>query len=73
MSPVAYPAEQPGGISGRGDVIVVDHTTDNNLMTFRMTHADVRMLAAEKDFKMDGHASALAPSSSRRPTAPPME
>ncbi len=55
MTRVQYPAQAPGGISGRGDVIVVDHTTDNNLMTFRMTHPDVRMLAAEKDFQMGGH------------------
>lgn len=56
MSPVTYPAKASGGINGKGDVVVVDHTTDNNLMTFRMTHADVRMLAAEKDFEMDGHS-----------------
>jgi len=55
MTRVQYPAQAPGGISGRGDVIVVDHTTDNNLMTFRMTHPNVRMLAAEKDFQMSGH------------------
>jgi hypothetical protein len=55
MTPVGYPARAPGGISGRGDVIVVDHTTDNNLMTFRMRHANVRMLAAESDFRMADH------------------
>jgi len=56
MSPVTYPARAPGGISGRGDVIVVDHTTDNNLMKFRFAWANVRMLAAEQDFELSGHA-----------------
>lgn len=56
MSRVTYPVSASGGINGRGDVIVVDHTTDNNLMAFRFKHAGVRMLAAEKDFEMAGHA-----------------
>ncbi len=43
-----------GGISGRGAIVVVDHTTDNNLMRFRFANADVRMYAAETDFEMDG-------------------
>ncbi|HSM60636.1 MAG TPA: M14 family zinc carboxypeptidase [Longimicrobiales bacterium] len=55
MTPVTYPARAPGGISGRGNVIVVDHTTDNNLMAFRFRHADVRMLAAEEDFELNDH------------------
>lgn len=54
MTRVAYPATVEGRIADRGDVIVVDHTTDNNLMTFRMRHAGVRMLAAEQDFEMGG-------------------
>jgi hypothetical protein len=56
MSPLSYPVEQAGSLDGRGDVIVVDHTTDNNLMTFRLKNAGVRMLAAEEDFEMDGHS-----------------
>jgi hypothetical protein len=44
----------PGGVSGRGPVLVVDHTTDNNLMAFRFRHAGVRMLAAEQDFRLSG-------------------
>jgi hypothetical protein len=55
MSRVAYPVKATGGVNGRGNVIVVDHTTDNNLMAFRFRHAGVRMLAAEKDFEMSGH------------------
>ena len=54
MTLLTSPARTPGGISGGGDIVVVDHTTDNNLMAFRFRHTDVRMLAAEKEFEMDG-------------------
>ncbi len=47
--------QAPGGVRGRGPVLVVDHTTDNNLVTLRFRHAGVRMLAAERDFRLDGH------------------
>ena len=47
-------ARASGGISGSGTTIVVDHTTDNNLMSFRFAHADTRMYAAEADFEMNG-------------------
>jgi hypothetical protein len=56
MTRLTEPARPPGNVSGRGAVLVVDHTTDNNLMSFRFRHADVTMLAAEEDFEMDGHA-----------------
>jgi zinc carboxypeptidase len=48
-------ARASGGIDGRGSIVVVDHTTDNNLMKFRFTHASTQMYAAEADFEMDGH------------------
>ncbi|MEQ9400440.1 MAG: M14 family zinc carboxypeptidase [Longimicrobiales bacterium] len=54
MTRVTGPVRAPGGISGGGSVVVVDHTTDNNLMAFRFRHAGVRMLAAEEDFEMGG-------------------
>ncbi len=44
-----------GGIAGAGNVIVVDHTTDNALMTFRFRNHEVKMLAAEDDFEVKGH------------------
>jgi len=47
-------ARAAGGIEGTGSTIIVDHTTDNNLMTFRFKHADVRMQAAEADFEAGG-------------------
>jgi hypothetical protein len=48
-------ARAPGGISGGGSIVVVDHTTDNNLMKFRFLHSAMTMHAAEADFEMDGH------------------
>ena len=56
MTPVTAPVRAPGGVAGRGAVMVVDHTTDNDLVRFRFRHAGVRMLAAEQDFEMGGHA-----------------
>jgi len=48
-------AKAPGGIEGAGSVLVVDHTADNNLVTFRFKHKDVKMAAAEDDFELSGH------------------
>ena len=48
-------AKVPGQITGSGEVLVIDHTTDNTLVQFRFKHRDTRMLAAEDDFELDGH------------------
>ncbi|MEZ4416446.1 MAG: M14 family zinc carboxypeptidase [Gemmatimonadota bacterium] len=56
MSKVTSDVLAAGGVSGRGDVLVVDHTTDANLMAFRYRHAGVSMQAAERDFDLDGHS-----------------
>jgi hypothetical protein len=45
----------PGGVEGTGKVLVVEHTGDNNLVTFRFRNPRVKMLAAEEDFELDGH------------------
>ena len=37
-----------GTITGTGRVLIVDHTTDNTLVTFRFQHEDVKMSAAEQ-------------------------
>ncbi len=55
MALLSADAKAPAGIEGSGGVLVVDHTTDNNLMAFRMRNKDVKMLAAEDDFELDGH------------------
>src|SRR5688572_9976631 len=54
MTMLAADAKAPGGIEGTGNVVVVEHTTDNNLMKFRFANAKVRMLAAEDDFDLAG-------------------
>ena len=44
-----------GTITGTGRVLIVDHTTDNPLVTFRFQNAGVKMSAAEKEFDAGGH------------------
>jgi hypothetical protein len=56
MRMIAADVTAPGGVEGTGRVLVVDHTADNNLMAFRFRNAGVKMLAAEEDFSLDGHA-----------------
>ena len=54
MALITADAKAPGGIEGTGPVVVVDHTTDNALVTFRFKHANVKMQAAEADFEAGG-------------------
>lgn len=54
MTRLTAPAKAPGGVVGNGPVVVIDHTTDNNLMTMRFRLKDVRMLAAEEQFEAAG-------------------
>jgi zinc carboxypeptidase len=56
MTAVTADVRAPGGIEGTGPVIVVEHTADTSLVSFRFKHAGVRMLAAEEDFTAAGHA-----------------
>jgi hypothetical protein len=47
-----------GAIAGAGETgktLIVDHTTENSLVTFRFTHANVKMAAAEREFDAGGH------------------
>ena len=55
MTTVTDPVRAAGGVDGTGNVFVIDHATDNSLVTFRFRHAGVRMLAAEEDFEAGGH------------------
>ena len=54
MTKVTGPVKANGGIEGTGNTLVVEHTADNNLVTFRFKNADVKMLAAEEDFELNG-------------------
>jgi Zinc carboxypeptidase len=55
MAMLTTDAKAPGVIEGSGPILVVEHTTDNNLMAFRFKHKDVKMQAAEDDFELSGH------------------
>jgi hypothetical protein len=54
MTMLTADAKAPGGIEGSGGTVVVEHTADNNLVSFRYKHPNVRMLAAEEDFDLNG-------------------
>ena len=54
MTLVSGPVKAAGGIEGTGSTLVVEHTADNALVTFRFKNADVKMQAAEEDFELNG-------------------
>ena len=54
MALLTKDAVAPGGIEGTGPVVIVDHTTDNNLITLRFKHKDVKMQAAQAEFEAGG-------------------
>ncbi len=54
MTRLTAPAKATGGITGTGPVVVIEHTTDNNLMAMRFRLKDVRMFAAEEAFEAGG-------------------
>lgn len=54
MTRLTAPARAAGGITGNGRVVVVDHTTDNALVTMRFRLKDVPMRAAQADFEAGG-------------------
>jgi len=55
MTPVTGPVKAAGGIEGTGSTLVVEHTADNTLVTFRFKNPNVKMSAAEEDFEAAGH------------------
>jgi hypothetical protein len=59
MTLLTTEAKAPGGIEGTGGVLVIDHTADNNIVTFRFRNKDVKMLAAEDDFELGGPSTGL--------------
>jgi hypothetical protein len=74
MTLLTADAKAPGGIEGTGSVLVVDHTADNNIVTFRFKNKDVKMLAAEDDFELGGHTfragSIIVPNADRAKLEP---
>jgi hypothetical protein len=55
MTLISANVRVPGQIDGNGDILIIDHTTDNALMSFRFKNARIKMLAAEDDFEVRGH------------------
>ena len=55
MTAVAKHVTAPGGLDGTGSVAIVEHTGDNNIITFRYKLKDVKMQAAEADFEVNNH------------------
>ena len=45
----------PGTITGTGSTLVIEHTTDSTLVTFRFANARMKMSAAEQAFELGGH------------------
>jgi hypothetical protein len=54
MAALTADIRAPGGVEGSGPVLIVDHTTDNALVTFRFKHQEVAMEAAEEAFDAAG-------------------
>ncbi len=54
MTPVTAPVRAPGGVTGSGPTIVVEHSGDNLLAQFRFQFATVKMSAAEAEFEAGG-------------------
>ena len=54
MKAVTAEVTAPGGITGSGNVVVVENTSDNNLVTFRYKFPNVKMQAAEEEFEANG-------------------
>jgi hypothetical protein len=54
MTKITGPVKANGGVEGTGTTLVVEHTADNNLVTFRFKNPDVKMAAAEEDFQLNG-------------------
>src|SRR4051812_7126992 len=74
MTMLTGDAKAPGGIEGTGGVLVVDHTGDNTVVSFRFRNKDVKMSAAEEDFELAGHkfraGSIIVPNADRAKLEP---
>ena len=44
-----------GTIAGTGRALIIDHTTDNTLVTFRFQNKNAKIWEAEEPFDLDGH------------------
>jgi hypothetical protein len=74
MAVLTSDAKASGGIEGAGGTLVVEHTGDNSIVTFRFKNKDVKMQAAEDDFEIGGHkfraGSIIVPNADRAALEP---
>jgi hypothetical protein len=54
MNPVTGTVRAPGGVTGTGSTIIVEHSGDNFLAQFRFQFRNVRMMAAQTSFEAGG-------------------
>ena len=55
MTLLTAEAKAAGGVDGSGGTLVIEHTGDNNLISFRVRNPSLKMMAAEDDFELSGH------------------
>jgi hypothetical protein len=77
MVAVTSDVRAPGGITGNGRVVVVENTSDNNLVSFRFRLAKTKMLAAEEEFEVAGRrfgaGAFIIPNANRAQVTPVLE
>jgi hypothetical protein len=56
MTLLTADAAVPSSVTGAGPHLVINHTTDNTLATFRFQHASTTMMAAEAAFAVGGQS-----------------
>ena len=75
MTPVTAPVRAPGGVTGTGSTIVVEHSGDNLLAQFRFQFPTTKMAAAEAAFEAEGHkfsAGSFVIANANRPQLEPV-
>jgi hypothetical protein len=75
MVPMKKDVTAPGGVTGTGNVVVVENNSDNSLVTLRFKNATMKMSAAEEAFDADGHhfgAGAIIIANANRAQLDPM-
>ncbi len=74
MTPIGQDVKVHGEIVGNGDTLIVAHTTDNPLVTFRFANKNVKMFAAEEEFDAGGQkfpaGSFIVPNADRAALGP---
>src|SRR5260370_18552237 len=77
MSMLTADAKAAGGVEGSGGTLVIEHTSDNNVMPFRFKNKDVKMQVAEEDFDLNARklraGAPIAPNADRATLDPQLQ